>query len=347
MWKWVKKLENIITDVWNEYLEFFDTQKKDIYYLEEYVKLYEAEDSKAVCAICKEENRVLLMPFIRKEICGYFDFETAYGYGGPIANTNDEMWINSALDEMEMLLRKERYICGFVRFNTLLGNAEICKNHFQVLLDRKTVSINTLESPNQIWAKQIISKNRNMIRKAEKNGLVYKAEYNFESLPEFINLYNNTMKRLNAESFYFFDKKYYNSFVNSFKGNAFLGTIRKEDKLICAALFMYSENYGHYHLEGSDYNYSNLAANNLLLWKTALEFNKLGVKEFHLGGGYNGDPDNSLLKFKKSFSHNLKDFYIGKWIFNNEKYLEIKKKWEKENPYKIDKYGKLLLCYRY
>ena len=126
-----------------------------------------------------------------------------------------------------------------------------------------------------------------------------------------------------------------------------MGKVRKEGKLICAALFMYSKDYGHYHLEGSDYACSKLAANNLLLWETAIEFHKLGVKEFHLGGGYNSEPDNSLFKFKKSFSGNLRDFCIGKMIFNQEIYDEMKNKWQQNNPGKMTEYGNLLLCYRY
>ena len=73
----------------------------------------------------------------------------------------------------------------------------------------------------------------------------------------------------------------------------------------------------------------------------------MGIKEFHLGGGYNSEPDNSLLKFKKSFSGNMKKFYIGKWIFNQKKYDELKQGWAIRNPEKIEKFGKLLLCYRY
>lgn len=340
-------MEAFITDKWNGYLDEFEDSQKDIYYSEEYVKLYETDDAKPLCAICKTDGKILLMPFIRKEIDGYYDFETAYGYGGPITNTEDRKWVDDALYEMEQLFEKERYVCGFIRFHSLLNNAEICKDHMQVIFDRNTVAINTEEAEDEIWTNQIISKNRNMIRKAEKNGLVYKAEYNFESLPQFVKLYNATMERLEAEEFYFFNNSYYQSFINSFTGKAFLGTVKKDNELICAALFMYSKEYGHYHLEGSDHKYSKLAANNLLLWKTALEFHKLGVKEFHLGGGYNSEPDNSLLKFKKSFSRNIKDFYIGKWIFNQKKYDELKKNWIEENPDKVEKLGRLLLCYRY
>lgn len=340
-------MKTLITDKWNKYLEYYSESQKDIYYFEEYVKLYEAQDSLALCAVCQDVDKILLMPFIRKEIDGYYDFETAYGYGGPISNTDEQLWIDSALEEMHNLFEKERYVCGFLRFHTLLDNALKCNNHIQVLFDRNTVVIDTEKSEDEIWSNQIISKNRNMIRKAEKNGLIYKAEYEFESLNEFINLYNSTMERLDAEDFYFFDKQYYKTFVNKFQGKAFLGTIRKDGELICAALFMYNGNYGHYHLEGSNHEYSRLAANNLLLWKTALEFHKLGIKEFHLGGGYNSEPDNTLLKFKKSFSNNMKDFYIGKWIFNLNKYNELKNKWAENNPDKVEKYGKLLLCYRY
>lgn len=337
----------LLTKNWNSYLEKFDAEHKDLYYYEEYVKLYEVEESEAVCAVCEDENRIMIMPFIRKEIDGYFDFETAYGYGGPIANVDDREWFVKALEEMKQYLASEKYVCGFVRFHPLLQNAELCKDSFSVFFDRMTVAIDTKQSEEEIWANQIISKNRNMIRKAEKNDLVYKAEYDFASLDEFIALYDATMKRLNAEEFYFFNAEYYRKFVDMFKDRAFLGTVRKDGQLICAALFMYSEKYGHYHLEGSDHAFSGLAANNLLLWKTALEFHKLGIEEFHLGGGYDSTPENSLFKFKKSFSSNLKEFHIGKMIFNEEKYKELKEKWEVENPEKKEKYGKLLLCYRY
>lgn len=340
-------MRTLITDRWNDYLEYYDDSQKDIYYFEEYVKLYETNEAKALCAICMEKEKVLLMPFLRKQIGDSYDFETAYGYGGPISNSKDNVWIDAALKHMQRLLKNEHYICGFLRFHSLLNNADMCRNHMDVLFDRSTVAIKTDEPEETIWGTQIISKNRNMIRKAEKNGLKYEAEYDFKSLPQFVKLYNSTMERLNADDFYFFDNQYYISFVQKFIGKAFLGTVKKDDELICAALFMYSKDYGHYHLEGSNRQYSKLAANNLLLWKTALEFHKLGVKEFHLGGGYNSEPDNSLFKFKKSFSNNIKEFYIGKWIFDQEKYNELKKKWMEKNPEKVEKFGKLLLCYRY
>ena len=327
-------MKALITQSWNGYLEMFDSSHKDIYYREEYVKLYESTEGRAHCAVCYEGDFILLMTYIRKEFTGYFDFETPYGYGGPIANIDNKEWIDKALDEMELLLKNENYLCGFVRFHPLLKNSEICKGHFDVIFDRNTIAIDTSETSEKIWSEQISSKNRNMIRKAEKNGLIYKAEYDFESLQEFVKLYFLTMKRLDADDFYLFSDDYFKAFIDHFNGKAFLGTVRKDKELICAAIFMYSENYGHYHLEGSNHNFSKLGANNFLLWETAVEFHELGVKEFHLGGGYNSEPDNSLFKFKRAFSGNIKEFSIGKWIFNKEKYFEINREWKTKNPEK-------------
>ena len=343
----VNGMNVIMVSKWNEYLNHFSDIKKDIYFYEEYVKLYEDEKKAAKCVICEEEDKILMMPILVASIEDYYDFETPYGYGGPIANTEDIDWIGKALEAMNSYLREEHFVCGFVRFHSLLHNADYCKEHMEVLNDRQTVAIDTSETEEAIWNNQIISKNRNMIRKAEKNGLEYEADYEFNCLGEFVELYNATMKRLNADEFYFFDKKYYSQFMNNLKGKAFLGTVKKDGELICGAMFMYSKEYGHYHLEGSNHDYSSFGANNYLLWKTAVEFHNLGVSEFHLGGGYNSSPENSLLKFKKSFSHNLRDFYIGKMVFNREKYAELKEQWIKNNPDKRDEYGKLLLCYRY
>lgn len=340
-------METFIVQNWNKYLNDYPPEQKDIYFTEEYVKLYESEVDKALCAVCTDNIRTMIFPFLRRTCALGVDFETAYGYGGPISNTNDYEWNNKALERIGKLFKNEGYVCGFIRFHPIINNQDICHKEMRVFFDRPTVSIDLRHSEEDIWKSQIISKNRNMIRKAEKNDLVYAAEYDFASVDDFIKLYLDTMKRIGADDFYCFDKSYFYRFAEVFKGRSFLGTVRKDGLMICAAMFMYSKRYGHYHLEGSNHNYSSLGANNFLLWKTALELKKNGVEEFHLGGGYNSDSENSLLKFKKSFSSNLKNFYIGKWIFDEEKYIKIKENWRVMNPLSASKYSQLLLCYRF
>lgn len=340
-------MNTFITDTWDQSLDSFQPSEKDVYYFEEYVKAYEDPLKVAKCIICTEENNVMLMPFLQMSYDDFYDFETPYGYGGPISNTQDKEWNCKALQSILETFRNNGFLCGFVRFHPLLKNYQFNTRCFAPIFNRKTVFIDTSVSNDEIWKKQIISKNRNMIRKAINHGLTFIADYSFEYLKDFISIYNATMHRLEADSFYFFDQEYYVKLCNALRNKFFLGVVKKENEVISAAIFMHNSYYGQYHLAGSKREYSNLGANNFLLWNAALELKSLGVKLFHLGGGYNSHSDNSLYKFKKAFSNNEAEFYIGKWIFNQQKYDILKSEWEAKYPEKKDKYGNFLLFYRY
>ncbi len=345
-----------IVEEWDDILLTFPKEKSDIYFTKKYLNLYETDNDKAMCVVCTDGDKIMLMPYLRGEVRGYYDFETAYGYGGPVSNCEECEWCQEAYNCIYDYFKENNYICGFSRFHPLFSNEQFIREDMsttsdarsiQLLYDRQTIAIDTTQSPEEIWKNQISSKNRNMIRKAEKNGLVYKAEYDYASYDEFIELYRNTMQRLSADDFYFFDDQYFENLKDTLSDCSFLGTVRKDGKLICAAIFMYSDLYGHYHLEGSDRDYSSLGANNLLLWKVACEMHDLGLSEFHLGGGTTSSPEDSLFKFKKAFSSNIKSFYIGKEIFNAPVYAAICDDWERQNIEKVNVYGNRLLKYRY
>lgn len=342
-----------ILEEWDDVLKAFPLKYQDVYFTKKYLNLYESPHKKALCAICRENEKTMIFPYLRGTVKEFYDFETAYGYGGPLSNSDDNGWCNKAFDCIHEYLKNNGYVCGFMRFHPIIHNEKYvfeCKNtdgNIQVLYDRQTIAIDTSQSEDDIWKRQINSKNRNMIRKAEKNQLIYKVEYDYTSYDEFISLYRSTMERLSADEFYFFDDRYFENLRRNLSDCSFLGTVRKDGKLICAAVFMYSKLYGHYHLAGSDRYYSSLGANNLLLWEVAREMRKLGVQEFHLGGGTSPSPNDSLYKFKKVFSKNEKKFHIGKEIFDISAYENICKEWEIYNREKVPIYGNRLLKYRY
>lgn len=74
---------------WNNYLDAILARLQDLYFREEYVRLYETEKEKACCFVFQKDKSILLFPFLRREFeykeKTYYDFETAYGYGGPIS----------------------------------------------------------------------------------------------------------------------------------------------------------------------------------------------------------------------------------------------------------------------
>lgn len=337
------------TQHWNDCFNHFSPSQKDLYFKEEYVSLYEtSDDEKAMALIVNDEDKVMLFPFLSRTFSfqgkTYKDFETAYGYGGPIFNTSDETFISEANRLMAESFRQRGYVCGFLRFHPLLNNAPQFRIG-RVINDRNTVAMNLSLTEEDIWMKEIHTKNRNVIKKGEKNGLTFYADYDFRYMDDFIRLYDQTMDKLNADDFYYFDKTYYERFVKTIP--CFLGVVKLDDKVISAALFMYEGEYAHYHLSGSDKDYLSYLPNNFMLFHAALELKRRGCKLFHLGGGTSSDEEDSLLSFKRKFSKSLYQFSIGKVIFNDSVYAVICKDWEERNPEKVEKYARFLLKYKY
>lgn len=179
-----------------------------------------------------------------------------------------------------------------------------------------------LASPEVIWD-NLSSKNRNVIRKAVKNGVkVYNGRYP-EIFEKFREVYNTTMDKDDAEEHYYFEKPFYDSVLEDIPENAQMFWAELDGKLIATAIMLSANGYMNYHLSGSLREYSSLAATNLILYKAALWGCANGCKTLYLGGGV-GSGEDSLFKFKRAFyKGELNHFYIGKKVFDPDVYQEL------------------------
>ncbi len=336
-----------ITNHWNNELNTFPKEQSDIYFTEEYVYLNSAKDNTPLCIICKDNDRITLMPFLRGHIDEYYDFETPYGYGGYISNCNDEKWTIESIRSINNYFKENNYLCGFIRYDPILRNAENSQTAVSIIYDRDTVVIDSSVCIDDIWSKQISSKNRNMIRKAEKSGLIYAIENTNSVMGEFKKLYLSTMKRIGADDYYLWNDPYFEALEKLLENNGFIATVRFDGQLVSSAIFMIYGTYGHYHLSASNIALRNNSAGNYLLWNAIKDLKERGVEKIHLGGGNSSDTQSPLLRFKASFSPYRERFYISKLIFNDEMYNSITDDWRKANPEKINEYSNRLLCYRY
>ena len=338
------------TEIWNQYLDLIPAEHQDLYFREEYVRLYETDKEKAYCFVYQDGDSIMLFPFLRREFQfkgnTYYDFETAYGYGGPISNDHSDTFMTAALEAMSEKALSENFVCGFVRFHPLLENWDYFDKVGRLIMDRKTIAIDLSDGIEATWMNEIHTKNRNVIKKGEKNGLEFIVDEDFYYLTEFEDLYNSTMDKLEADGFYYFDPSYYDQLKNTIQ-NRFLGIVKHEGKVVAGAIFFYQLPYGHYHLAGSDKSALKLSPNNYLLWAAAKELTRRGVKHFHLGGGTDGSEENSLYQYKRKFSKHEYQFALGKMIFNPSLYEDICVEWAAANPEKADKMKNILLKYKY
>lgn len=199
----------LFTPHWNWYFSYFSNEQYDVYFKEEYVYLYETPTEKPYCAVIYENDSYMLFPFLKREFTynekTFFDFETAYGYGGPICNVNNESFWVAALRSLSQEFSNHGCVAGFVRFHPLLDNYRKFDSIGKVIFDRKTIAMDLSLDENDIWMNEIHTKNRNVIKKGDRNGLKFVVDDAFAYLPQFARLYNSTMDKLSADGFYYFN----------------------------------------------------------------------------------------------------------------------------------------------
>ena len=245
----------------------------------------------------------------------YFDFSTPYGYGGWIIEGN---MTEKLFEEYQRWAYKNGIISEFVRFHPMVKNHDASRSFYEVVQLGEVVHMD-LASPEDIW-KNIISKNRNMIRKAIKNDIkIYNGRFP-DIYEKFRVIYNGTMDKDNAEGYYYFGPEFYKSVCNDLPQNAQVFWAEKDGQVIAASIMIGANGYLNYHLSGSLREYSSLAPGNLILYTAAKWGCANGYRTFYLGGGV-GSGEDSLFKFKRAFyKGDLNHFYIGKKIYDQEKY---------------------------
>ena len=248
----------------------------------------------------------------------YFDFATPYGYGGWIIEGEGTEELFKAYEDW---LKRNGIISEFVRFHPMVKNHEACKSFYEVIQLGEVVHMD-LYSPEDIW-NNIISKNRNMIRKAIKNDIrIYNGRFP-EIYERFRNIYNGTMDKDDAEDYYYFKEQFYESVLNDLPQNAQVFWAEKDGQVIAASIMIGANGYLDYHLSGSLREYSTLAPTNLLLYEAALWGFANGYRTLYLGGGV-GSGEDSLFKFKRAFYKGvLNHFFIGKKIYDQVKYDKL------------------------
>ena len=309
-------------------------KEHDVYYFSGYVKAFHTHgDGDPYLLYYEAEGLRAIYVYMRRETAleGVYDSVTPYGYGGVLfegnmSDSNLKAFWKAYVDKM----KEEGIVDNFVRYHPVLANAVPMKQISTVIDMGKTIAFD-LASPEVIW-ENIISKNRNMIRKAEKNGITIEHGKGMDLLDQFTAIYNATMDKDHAEEYYYFKRPFYESIDGDLKDNYEMFYAMYEGKPIAMSIMIFANGRLNYHLSGSDIQYRNLAPSNLLLYKAALWGYEQGCKTFHLGGGVGSGEDN-LYKFKAAFNKNSDyQFSIGKEVFDQEKYDELVALRAKEDP---------------
>lgn len=308
---------------------------KDIYFKVEYGKLYEEiENGKLEIFEYNSDIGSIRNMFIKREIpievdgAKYYDIITPYGYGGPIiVSYNDKLkkdeLVKGYYDEFKDYCLKNNIVAEFIRFHPINNNARDFEKVYDVEFVRKTVGTNIKDYEDPIQS-EFKKGCRKEIRRAAKNGVKYKIQKSPDNLDTFKGIYYQTMDRNNANEYYYFDDKYFDSILKNLKEELLITELVFEDKIIASEMYFVSDGLIHAHLLGILDEYLYLSAGCMLEYATVLWGKENGYDYIHHGGGRTSDEDDTLFKYKKKFGKNTEfDFYVGKKIWNKNIYYKL------------------------
>lgn len=322
----------------------------DVYFDWRYVALYAGDDGTPAACIYDDGADLFFFPFLHRPIPGTDrrDFETAYGYGGPLATTERADFLAAAWRGFGDVAADLRLIAGLVRFHPLLKSERFAVGGpLTPRPERATVFLRLNQSPEAVW-RGYADDNRRKIRKAERLGLRVERDDASSALATFADLYHDRMTALDAHADYFFGNAYFAAVADLGAGRRLVYRAVVDNETIAGALVLLGPRFAHYHLSAGKAERFAFAPNNALRHAVVCDHLNGGREALHFGGGLTGAADDGLFAFKRKFSPDAASFFIGGCVLDPDAYQSLRDAWRRTAaPDAVDRYGGYVLCYRF
>jgi hypothetical protein len=319
-------------DQWMDVLQ--RTFQYDFYHLPEYHALAEEQgEGKAVLLVYEEGNDLIAVPFLLRPVEavsglarageGWQDATSVYGYAGPVASRPHMppatlRGFRAALTEA---LQEQRVVSVFSRLHPLIAQQAWLSGLGEVVPVGPTVSID-LTLPVDAQRAQYRRGHKYDLNKLRRLGLTCLYDQGREHKDEVVQIYLETMGRVDAAEEYFFDQRYFDRLVSCSPQNVHLFVCQLEDQVICGVFFLWCNGIVQAHLGGTRTEYLKLAPIKLVIDTARLWATEQGAHALHLGGGV-GAKEDSLYRFKTGFSDCRHEFAIWRWVLAPQVYDQL------------------------
>lgn len=300
----------------------------DFYHTYDYHQLSRETNEKPLLIKYENNGNIIGLPILLRKIfdTDYYDVTSVYGYAGPVHNNINSSFDNTDfVNQLNQFFREKNVISVFSRLNPFIANQEsILKGLGDRVQLGKVVNIDLTKDVDV--QRSVFSKTtKRYINKVRKLCSV-KTSNSEEDIATFIALYYENMDRVNAKKNYYFTKEYFNDFIHSsdFQTDVLLATHNETNEVISAAMMVKTNDIIQYHISGTRNDFLHLTPIRLLIDEMRIKGTEDQFTYFNLGGGL-GSADDSLFRFKSSFSKDFKDFKVWKYIVNQEIYDKLTK----------------------
>jgi Acetyltransferase (GNAT) domain len=311
---------------WNDLLD--QAQAYDFYHLPAYHQMAEAQgEGEAVLFSYREGACIIALPLLLRRIadapglnaCDALDATSVYGYPGPVVSgTASRPVIRRFQQALTHALRERDVVSVFSRLHPLLPQADCLQGLGRIEAVGPTIAIDLRRHPEEQRA-GYRRNHKHGINKLKRLGVECQVDPTFAHLDDFIRLYRETMTRVEATSYYFFDRMYFERLRTALGERMHLYVCRLDGEVICGGLFVQTGDIVQYHLGASDGRHLKSAPMKLTFDTVRQDFSGRGAAWFHLGGGLGAQRD-SLFHFKSGFGGEERLFSLWKWVVQEDLY---------------------------
>lgn len=278
--------------------------------------------------VVEYNGEFIALPLVKRIIEGsqYYDCTSVYGYAGPICSRRcdqlDERHVECFQELLRSYLIAENVVSVFSRLHPIIDQTRILSGLGEVVPLNKTVAIN-LSLPVDEQRRQYRKSNKSEINQLKRNGFLVKKASSDVEIDQFVDIYIETMQRVEAADLYFFDKAYFHRFLKSADYKSELLLAYKDSEIAAGAIFTTASNIMQYHLAGTKSSFMKDTPMKLILDEARLLGSERDLHYLHLGGGVGGEDDDPLYRFKSGFSDINFHFSVWKFILNQKAYDEL------------------------
>ncbi|MGP9545685.1 peptidoglycan bridge formation glycyltransferase FemA/FemB family protein [Psychrobacter sp. AOP7-B1-25] len=298
----------------------------DIYHLSGWINSSTGIDKgKSKGIVAEYRNKKLFLPIIIRTINNeYWDATSPYGYGGPVVDSSlTDGEVDIILKSIKTFLHREGCVSLFVRLNPIT-NKKWSTSIGSSITHGLTLISDLAKSEAEHW-QETQNQHRRGIKKALNNNIITKIEsFTEERINMFAKIYRETMLKVEAEDYYYFDDSYFQKLSTNIQNRLLLITAYENDIAIASSIYTICEETGimQFYLGGTTNKYRDLQPSKLITHIARNWGRKNGYKILHFGGGV-GSTSDSLYRYKRGFSSQELLFKTWRLITNSEKYKEL------------------------
>ena len=307
--------------------------KFDFYHTYGYHNVLANEGEQPLLVVYSSQDIIIAFPFVKRKINEkYYDIKSVHGYLGPVHTDLPPDFDNTDFkSEFEELLVSENIVTAFSRLNPFLnGQAKVLEALGQIETIGELIYFD--QQMDDETQKSHYNKNtRRTLKKLRQTASVIEGK-SPSDIDTFIEIYHNTMRRLNAKEVFYFGHDYFNELIDSEQINSkILFAVHNETKDIIAAAFVtHSGEICHLELVATNEDYFKYSPSRLLYDEARSIMKNDEIKYLVLGGG-TGGREGSLMRFKSSFTQNYIDYNIWKFIAIPDIYESLQSEFQRNH----------------